>query len=272
VRNGFCFSVLITGIKASALPNPNNITLSSLTMSLSNSMVGGVNNEVVRKNICPNLQRQIDEYRMKLHDFSLEEEEKQTVFNFISIDYKNRLIRNSGFAWNSSQKRRHRSIAYFSLYSLLDLLRRQNPVSIHNECLPRFDFWIAKLKGYFKGEWLDELVAFSQFLHQHDNDKYCGNKGTVSRLEFKEKYLIDWYNTVMELQARPDFSDEIFEEEALNERFEVFEKNLMDIKAQIMEVKNALKLRAELASFEFDISSPTAIIRNKYTKVEPPIP
>jgi hypothetical protein len=208
---------------------------------------------------------------MKLHDFSLEEDEKQTVFNFISIDYKNRRIQNSRFAWNATQKQR-RSIAYLSLYSLLDLLRRETPVSIHNQCLLRFDFWIAKLKGYFKGEWLDELEVFSQFLHEHDNDKYRGNKGTVSRLEFKLKYLIDWYITVLELQDRPNFSDEIFEEEALKERFEVFEKNLKDIEAQIMEVKNALKLRAELATFEFDISSPTAIIRNKDTKVEPPIP
>jgi len=235
-------------------------------------MVDSKKNEVEGKDICHNLQRNIDEYRMKLHDFSLEEEEKQTVFNFIALDYKNRRIRSGGFAWNASQKRWRRFIAYLSLYSLLDLLHRETPVSIHNECLLRFDFWITKLKGYFKGEWLDELEAFSQFLHEHDNDKYRSNKGTVSRLEFKEKYLIDWYITVLELQNRPNFSDEIFEEESLKERFEVFEQNIKDIEAQIMEVKNALKLRAELASFEFDISSPTAIIRNKDTKVEPSIP
>jgi hypothetical protein len=44
------------------------------------------------------------------------------------------------------------------------------------------------------------------------------------------------------LMDRPNFSDEIFEEEALKEHFEVFEKNLKDIDAQIMEVKNALSL------------------------------
>ncbi|RHN81578.1 hypothetical protein MtrunA17_Chr1g0200701 [Medicago truncatula] len=158
-------------------------------------------------------------------------------------------------------------MAYSSLYSLLSLLRRQNPVSIPNECLERFDFYIGKLKGYFMGEWLDELEAFSTFLHEHNNDKYCGNKGTVSRLEFKQKYLIDWYITVLELQDRPNFSDEIFEEEALKERFEVFEKTIKDIQAQIMEVKTALKLRAELTSLEFDISSSTTIIRKKDTKV-----
>jgi len=211
--------------------------------------------------------------RPKLHDLSLEEEVKQTVSNFISIDYKNRRIRKStGFAWNISRNRQRRSMAYSTLYSLLHLLRRQNPVSIHNECLERFDFYIGKLKGNFKGEWLDELEAFSRFLHEHDNDKYHGNKGIVSRLEFKLKYLIDWYNTVFQLQDQPNFSDEIYEEEALKERFEVFEKTIKDIETQIMEVKTALKLRAELASLEFDISSPTAIIRKKDTKVEPPIP
>lgn len=211
--------------------------------------------------------------RPRLHDLSLEEEVKKTVSNFISIDYKNRRIRKSnGFAWYTSRNRQRRSMAYSSLYSLLHLLGRQNPVSIHNECLERFDFYIGKLQGYFKGEWLDELEAFSRFLHEHDNDKYRGNKGTVSRLEFKLKYLIDWYNTVFKLQDQPNFSDEICEEEALKERFEVFEKTIKDIEAQIMEVKTALKLRAELASLEFDISSPTTIIRKKDTKVEPPIP
>ena len=235
-------------------------------------MIGGLIARSLYESNRPNPQRQ-REYRMKLHDLSLEQEVKETLSNFISIDYKNRRIRKTtGFAWNITRNRQRRSMAYSSLYSLLHLLRQQNPLSIHNECLERFDFYIGKLEGYFKGEWLDELEAFSRFLHEHDNDKYRGHKGTISRLLFKEEYLIDWYITVLDLQDRPNCSDEIFEEEALKERFEVFEKTIKDIQAQIMEVKTALKFRAELASLEFDISSSPTIIRKKDTKVEPPIP
>ncbi|MCH93874.1 hypothetical protein A2U01_0014827 [Trifolium medium] len=143
-----------------------------------------------------------------------------------------------------------------------------------------FPFLIRELKGYFVGAaWLDKMEALVR-----DNETYA------KELEANEKNLKEIFNNRLksikeekekmlgELQVRKiqlncsveEGSDEAFAEYLQNSEMikGVFEKEIMDVEATIMEILSEMKpelglgAKAKLASLEFDIFSPT-IIREK---------
>ncbi|KAK2404254.1 hypothetical protein QL285_053615 [Trifolium repens] len=202
------------------------------------------------------------------------------IVKFISTDYDDRCVRvrfdiASRYFYNIPQ-----FLAFGYLNQLLEKLGQNTPLSMVEKNVDIFSFLIQELKGYFVGAaWLNKMEALVG-----DNETYA------KELKTTEKNLKEIFNDCLksikeekekmlgELQVRKaqlncsveEGSDQAFAEYLQNAEMikGVFEKEIMDVEATIMEILSETKpelghgAKAKLASLEFDIFSPT-IIREK---------